>query len=308
MFILHNSVIWERCGRVQHELGISSPIREIGWLASYNQGMSADVFTDKLKGVVLAGGFGTRLLPMTRVINKHLLPVYDRPMVFYPLRALVLAGIDDVLLVTGGNHSADFSDMLGDGSELGLSRISYAYQEGAGGVADALRLAEDFADGQPIVMMLGDNLVQYTIQPIISAFVKQLDDHGGRGARVVLTEVDDPQHFGVVETDDNDNIIAIREKPQQPASNLVAVGIYLYDECVFEIIRTLKPSVRGELEITDVNNHYLREGLLGWSHLEGWWSDAGTVRSLYRASQLVADYGANGEGPARLRYEDDPAN
>ena len=267
--------------------------------------MSIDGASSILKGVVLAGGFGTRLLPMTRVINKHLLPVYDRPMVYYPLRALARAGIDDVLLVTGVEDSEDFASLLGDGSELGLSSISYAYQEGAGGVADALRLAEGFADHQPIVVMLGDNLVGQAIQPIISAFVKQLAGHNGRGAHIVLTEVDDPQRFGVVEFDNNDTIVAIREKPQQPAGHLIAIGLYLYDERVFDIIRTIKPSARGELEITDVNNHYLREGLLGWSRLEGWWSDAGTVPSLHRVCQLVADYGANGEEPARLRYEDD---
>ena len=249
----------------------------------------------KLKGIVLAGGYGTRLQPMTRIINKHLLPVYDQPMVYYPLRALALAGIEDVLLVTGGNHSGDFQNMIGQGSEFGFRTFTYAKQEGAGGIAHALRLAEEFAEESPIIVMLGDNIFQDPIKPIINTYLAQLDKQHHQGAHIVIKDVNDPGRFGVVEFDNNDNIIAIHEKPEQPASHSIVTGLYLYDHRVFDIIKTLKPSPRGELEITDVNNQYLREHKLSWSRVNGWWVDAGTFPSLYRASKLVVEYGVGGE-------------
>jgi len=251
----------------------------------------------KLKGIVLAGGFGTRLLPMTRIINKHLLPVYDQPMVFYPLRALALAGIEEVLLITGGQRPDDFQNMIGDGSEFGFRNFSYAHQEGAGGIAHALQLAEDFADGSPIIVMLGDNIFQDPIKSIINTYLAALDKQHNQGAHIVIKEVDNPKRFGVVEFDNNENIVAIHEKPEQPPSHSIVAGLYGYDRRVFDIIKTLKPSARGELEITDVNNHYLRENKLSWSRLNGWWVDAGTFPGLYRASRLVVEYGANGQPP-----------
>ena len=240
-----------------------------------------------MKGVILAGGLGTRLLPLTRVTNKHLLPVYDKPMIFYPIQTLVNAGITDILLVTGGGNSGDFLRLLGNGRDFGLKHINYTYQEGEGGIADALRLAEHFADQQPICVVLGDNIIETNIVAACERFKKQ-----GKGGHIILKEVPDPERFGVP-VFNGDRIVAIEEKPKQPKSPLAVIGIYMYDATVFERIKTLKPSVRGEFEITDVNNLYLADGTLTYSKLNGWWTDAGTFESLQRAATLVAMGGAN---------------
>ena len=236
-----------------------------------------------MKGVILAGGLGSRLLPMTKVTNKHLLPVYDQPMIFYPLRTLVDAGITDILLVTGGNNAGDFLRLLGNGTEFGLRHLNYTYQEGEGGIADALSLAEHFADGEPICVILGDNILQRPIRSAVEHYRAQ-----GRGATILLKEVPDPQRFGVP-VFDGDRIVAIEEKPAAPRSRYAVIGVYLYDARVFEIIRGLSPSARGELEITDVNNRYLAWGELTHEVIDGWWTDAGTVESLYRAASLVGE-------------------
>ncbi|MBI4543848.1 MAG: NTP transferase domain-containing protein [Gemmatimonadetes bacterium] len=237
-----------------------------------------------MKGVVLAGGLGTRMYPLTRVTNKHLLPVYDRPMVFYPIEKLVEAGIEDILVITGGNHAGEFLRLLGNGNEFGLKHLNYAYQEGEGGIAAALSLAEHFADGEPIVVILGDNLFQDSI----AGAVRRFREEGG-GALVVLKEVDDPERFGVPVLDGG-RVVRIVEKPAVAPSRYAVTGVYLYDARVFEIIGTLEPSRRGELEITDVNNRYIEWGSLSYEVLEGWWTDAGTFESLYRASSLVRQH------------------
>lgn len=242
---------------------------------------------DEIRGVVLAGGLGARLAPVTTVTNKHLLPVYDKPMIYYPIEALVNAGIDEILLVTGGHHAGDFLKVLGTGESLGIRRLHYTYQEGEGGIAAALRLAEQFADGNKICVILGDNIIEKNIRASATAFAKQK-----RGARILLKEVDDAERFGVVALE-GDRITGIVEKPTNPPSNLAVIGIYFYDAQVFDIIKTLKPSGRGELEITDVNNAYLEQGTLEHDVLDGWWTDAGTFESLHRAGSLVRDGGAN---------------
>jgi glucose-1-phosphate thymidylyltransferase len=223
-----------------------------------------------MKGVILAGGLGTRLMPCTKVSNKHLLPVYDKPMIYYPLRTLVNAGLEDIMIVTGGNNPGDFLKLLGNGCEFGLKDISYTYQEGEGGIADALRLAGNFVDKDKMVVMLGDNIIKDDISNAVKDFEKQ-----DRGARIFLKEVSNPERFGVAEIE-GDRIINIEEKPKKPKSNYAVVGLYMYDSDVFKIIETLKPSNRGELEITDVNNEYIRRGTMTYSILEGWWSDAAT--------------------------------
>jgi glucose-1-phosphate thymidylyltransferase len=240
-----------------------------------------------MKGVILAGGLGTRLHPLTKVTNKHLLPVYDKPMIYYPIQALINAGIDDILVVTGGNNAGDFLKLLGNGKEFGLKHINYTYQEGEGGIAEALRLAEFFASGEKICVVLGDNIIEKNIRRAVKNFQKQ-----ERGAKILLKEVPDPERFGVPELRE-DRIVRIEEKPTEPKSQYAVVGIYFYDNDVFNIIKTLKPSRRGELEITDVNNGYIEKGLMTWDILEGWWTDAGTFESLLRANQLVAQTGAN---------------
>ena len=241
-----------------------------------------------MKGVILAGGTGSRLSPLTRVTNKHLLPIYDRPMVFYPIQALVNAGVTDILLVTGGQNAGDFLRLLGNGKDFGLKHINYTYQEGEGGIADALRLAEHFADGQPICVILGDNIIETNVIAARAEF-----ERGGcRGGHILLKEVPDPQRFGVP-VFEGDRIVRIEEKPREPKSAHAVVGIYMYDSRVFDFIHTLRPSARGEFEITDVNNLYLAGGELSYSFLEGWWTDAGTFESLMRAGNLVASYGAN---------------
>ncbi len=240
-----------------------------------------------MKGVVLAGGLGTRLHPMTKVTNKHLLPVYDRPMIYYPIQTLVNAGIREILLVTGGNNAGDFLRLLGNGKEFGLQHLDYTYQEGEGGIADALRLAEYFADNEPICVVLGDNLIERNILRASQAFQDQKT-----GAKILLKEVSNPQRFGVPVLE-GERVVRIEEKPQHPRSPYAVTGIYFYDASVFGIIKTLTPSGRGELEITDVNNAYIKAGQLTWDILEGWWTDAGTIESLFLANQLVAKTGAN---------------
>ena len=240
-----------------------------------------------MKGVILAGGLGTRLHPLTKVTNKHLLPVYDKPMIYYPIQTLINGGIDDILIVTGGNNAGDFLKLLGNGKEFGLKHMNYTYQEGEGGIAEALRLAEFFASGDRICVVLGDNVIEKNIRKAVENFRKQKE-----GAKILLKEVPDPQRFGVAELR-GDRIAQIEEKPREPKSQYAVIGIYLFDQDVFNIIKTLKPSGRGELEITDVNNRYIEKGLMTWDILEGWWTDAGTFESLLRANQMVAQTGAN---------------
>ena len=235
-----------------------------------------------MKGVILAGGLGKRLEPLTRITNKHLLPVYGKPMIYYPIQALVDAGIKDILIVTGGNHAGEFLRLLGNGSEFGLRHINYTYQKGEGGIAEALRLAQHFADNDKIVVILGDNLIEKSIKRYVDDFSKQ-----PKGAKILLKKVDDPERFGVAEVKGN-QIIKITEKPRRPKSKYAVTGIYMYDKKVFDIIKTLKPSDRGELEITDVNNEYIKRGQMSFAVLNGWWSDCGTHEALLRANNLVA--------------------
>src|SRR5690242_8869389 len=235
-----------------------------------------------MKGIVLAGGTGSRLYPLTKITNKHLLPIYDKPMIYYPIQTLVDAGIRDILIVTGGKNAGDFLRLLANGKQFGLTHIDYTYQEGEGGIADALALAEHFADGQPICVILGDNIIQSSIRKAADDFRAQ-----NAGARILLKEVTDAERFGVAEIS-GDRIIGIEEKPKHPKSNYAVTGIYMYDASVFEKVRTLVPSSRGELEITDVNNAYIREGSMAFSWLKGWWTDAGTFESLLRAANLAA--------------------
>jgi glucose-1-phosphate thymidylyltransferase len=240
-----------------------------------------------MKGVILAGGLGTRLYPLTKVTNKHLLPVYDKPMIYYPIQTLLNAGIDDILIVTGGNNAGDFLKLLGNGKEFGLKHINYTYQEGEGGIAEALRLAEFFASGEKICVVLGDNIIEKNIRKAVENFENQRG-----GAKILLKEVPDPQRFGVPELK-GDQVVRIEEKPRNPKSQYAVIGIYLFDQQVFDTIKTLKPSDRGELEITDVNNRYIEKGVMTWDILEGWWTDAGTFESLLHANRLVAQTGAN---------------
>lgn len=236
-----------------------------------------------MKGIILAGGLGKRLYPLTRVSNKHLLPVYNKPMIYYPIFTLVEAGIKDILIVTGGNHAGEFLRLLGNGHQFGLKHINYTYQEGEGGIAQALGLAEHFAGGDRIVVILGDNIIEKGIKKAVENFKKQK-----KGARILIKKVADPERFGVVEIKDK-RIISIKEKPRKPKSNYVVTGIYMYDNEVFDIIKRLKPSARGEFEITDVNNSYLKRNELEYEILNGWWTDSGTFDSLLRANNLAAE-------------------
>jgi glucose-1-phosphate thymidylyltransferase len=235
-----------------------------------------------MKGIVLAGGTGSRLFPLTKITNKHLLPIFDKPMIYYPIQTLVDAGITDIMVVTGGKNSGDFLRLLANGKHFGLKHIAYTYQEGEGGIADALSLCEHFADGQPVCVVLGDNIIEKNIRGAADAFRAQ-----GQGARILLKEVPDAERFGVAEFD-GDRVVGIEEKPSRPKSKYAVTGIYFYDASVFEKIHTCKPSHRNELEITDVNNGYIREGTMTYSFLDGWWTDAGTFDSLLRAANLVA--------------------
>lgn len=240
-----------------------------------------------MKGVVLAGGLGSRLKPLTKVTNKHLLPVYDQPMIYYPIQTLINAGIDDIMIVTGGNSAGDFLKLLGNGKDFGLKHVNYTYQEGEGGIADALSLVEHFADDESVCVVLGDNIIENNIRAAADDYRKQ-----GKGAKILLKKVHDPQRFGVPELE-GDKVVQIEEKPAEPKSDFAVIGIYFYDNTVFDIIKTLEPSDRGELEITDVNNHYIRRGEMTWGELDGWWTDAGTFESLLHATNLVAKTGAN---------------
>ena len=240
-----------------------------------------------MKGVVLAGGLGSRLRPLTAVTNKHLLPVYDQPMIYYPIQTLVNAGITDIMIVTGGNSAGDFLKLLGNGKAFGLKHLNYTYQEGEGGIAEALALVEHFAADEPVCVVLGDNIIEGNIAAAVESYRKQKS-----GAKIILKEVPDPERFGVPELSGN-NVVQIEEKPTSPKSKYAVIGIYMYDAEVYDIIRTLVPSRRGELEITDVNNAYIERKAMTWEVLEGWWTDAGTFESLLRASKLVADSGAN---------------
>jgi glucose-1-phosphate thymidylyltransferase len=235
-----------------------------------------------MKGVVLAGGTGSRLFPLTKITNKHLLPIYNKPMIYYPIQTLVDAGIRDILIVTGGRNAGDFLRLLANGKEFGLSHLDFTYQEGEGGIAEALSLAEHFADGNKLCVILGDNIIEGSIRQAVEQFRSQ-----ERGAKILLKEVQDAERFGVAEIDGG-RIIGIEEKPKRPKSNYAVTGFYMYDETVFDKVRTLVPSKRGELEITDVNNAYIREGSMTFAYLEGWWTDAGTFDSLLRATNLVA--------------------
>ncbi|MDP3786142.1 MAG: sugar phosphate nucleotidyltransferase [Candidatus Omnitrophota bacterium] len=235
-----------------------------------------------LRGIILAGGLGKRLDSLTRITNKHLLPVYCKPMIYYPIQTLVEAGIRDILIVTGGNNAGDFLRLLGNGAEFGLKHINYTYQRGEGGIAEALDLAEHFAQGEKTVVILGDNLIEKSIKRYVEDFMKQ-----DEGAKILLKKVPDPERFGVAEIKGN-KIVKIEEKPKKPKSDLAVTGIYMYDPKVFEIIKTLKPSRRGELEITDVNNRYIEWGEMTFDVLDGWWTDCGTFDSLLRANKLVA--------------------
>lgn len=245
-----------------------------------------------MKGIVLAGGTGSRLFPLTKITNKHLLPIYDKPMIYYPIQTLVDAGIRDLLVVTGGRNSGDFLRLLANGKEFGLKHINYTYQEGEGGIAEALSLAEHFADKKKICVILGDNVIEGSIAPAVRDFERQ-----ERGAKILLKEVDDAERFGVAEIQ-GARIVGIEEKPSRPKSNYAVTGIYMFDETVFDKTRTLTPSARGELEITDVNNAYIREGTMTFNFLEGWWTDAGTFESLLRAANLVHDTRQRQQEPA----------
>ena len=240
-----------------------------------------------MKGVVLAGGLGSRLRPLTSITNKHLLPVYDRPMIYYPIQTLVNAEISDIMIVTGGNSAGEFLRLLGNGKAFGLKHLNYTYQEGEGGIAEALSLVEHFAAGEPVCVVLGDNIIEGNIRSAVRAY-----RHQGSGAKIILKRVSDPARFGVPELNGHE-VLRIEEKPTAPKSDYAVIGIYMYDGEVYDIIRTLKPSGRGELEITDVNNAYIERGEMTWEELDGWWTDAGTFESLLRASNLVAETGAN---------------
>ncbi|HUI03917.1 MAG TPA: sugar phosphate nucleotidyltransferase [Acidimicrobiales bacterium] len=245
-----------------------------------------------MKGVILAGGSGTRLHPLTRITNKHLLPIYDRPMISYAIEALVLAGINEMMLVTGGTHAGEFLRLLGNGHEHGIDRLSYAYQDRPGGIAEALGLAERFAAGDSVLVMLGDNIVERTFRSTVENFSAQ-----GAGARILLTEERDPvhlRHLGVPEMDAEGRITRIVEKPEDPPSTYAVTGIYCYDASVFDVIGTLEPSGRGELEITDVNNYYVRQRTMAYDVLEGFWGDAGeSIDAYYAVNDFVRANGAN---------------
>jgi glucose-1-phosphate thymidylyltransferase len=245
-----------------------------------------------MKGLILAGGTGSRLHPLTRITNKHLLPVYDKPMIFYPIEALVGAGVDEVMVVTGGNHAGEFLPLLGNGSEFGLRRLQFSYQARAGGIAEALGLCESFVDGDKVVVMLADNILGESIAPYVENFRRQ-----PTGARLLLKEMDDPshlRHLGVPIFGKDDRLAYIREKPETPPSPYAVIGIYMYDPLVFDIVRRLKPSGRGELEITDVNNAYIDRGVMDYDVIHGFWGDAGeSIDVYYQVIDWVRQHGAN---------------
>ncbi|MFH1038478.1 MAG: sugar phosphate nucleotidyltransferase [PVC group bacterium] len=241
-----------------------------------------------MKGVILAGGLGTRLAPLTKITNKHLLPIYDKPMIYYPIQTLVNAGIEDIMIVTGGNNAGDFLRLLGNGKEFGLKGLRYAYQEGEGGIADALSLAEHFTEREKILVMLGDNVIEKNIIKPVQAFREQAS-----GARILLKEVPNPQDYGVAVLE-GDRVVKIIEKPKEPPTSYAVIGIYMYDGRVFDMIKNLSPSDRGELEITDVNNMYIEAGSMSYDLLDGWWADAGSsIEGCFRVNRMVAEGGAN---------------
>jgi glucose-1-phosphate thymidylyltransferase len=250
-----------------------------------------------MKGVILAGGTGSRLHPLTRITNKHLLPVYDKPMIFFPIETLVSAGIDEIMVVTGGNHAGEFLPLLGNGAEFGLRRLQFSYQAHAGGIAEALGLCESFVDGDKVVVMLGDNILGHGIRPYVQHFMDQR-----QGGRILLKEMEDPshlRHLGVPIFGKDDRLTYIREKPETPPSPYAVIGIYMYDASVFEVVRDLKPSGRGELEITDVNNAYIDRGLMEYDIINGFWGDAGeSIDVYYSVIEYVRQFGAN--KPAKL--------
>ncbi|MGP8058643.1 MAG: sugar phosphate nucleotidyltransferase [Acidimicrobiales bacterium] len=245
-----------------------------------------------MRGVLLAGGTGSRLFPLTRITNKHLLPIYDRPMIQWSIEALVKAGITELMLVTGGTHAGEFLRLLGNGHEFGIDRLSYGYQDKPGGIAEALGLAERFCEDDPVLVMLADNVVEGSIRPMVEAFEAEPN-----GARILLTKVTEPEHLrhlGVPELDGNGKVVHIVEKPELPPSNYGVTGIYCYDATVFDVIKTLEPSGRGELEITDVNNHYVAQGAMAYDVLEGFWGDAGeSIDAYYAVNDFVRAHGAN---------------
>ncbi len=250
-----------------------------------------------MKGVILAGGTGSRLHPLTRITNKHLLPVYDKPMIFYPIATLVDAGITEVMVVTGGNHAGEFLPMLGNGSEFGLKGLRFSYQARAGGIAEALGLCEDFVDGDKVVVMLGDNILGESIAPYVDNFRRQ-----ERGARILLKEMENPthlRHLGVPIFGKDDRLTFIREKPEVPPSPYAVIGVYMYDSSVFDIVRTLRPSGRGELEITDVNNAYVDRGVMQYDVIGGFWGDAGeSIQVYYEVIDQVRQNGVLKPAPA----------
>jgi glucose-1-phosphate thymidylyltransferase len=249
-----------------------------------------------MKGVILAGGTGSRLDPLTRITNKHLLPVYTRPMIYYPIETMVNAGITDIMVVTGGNHAGEFLRLLGDGRELGVKRLSYAYQAQAGGIAEALGLTESFVDGDKLLVMLGDNILEYSIEQAVENFQRQ-----ERGGRVLLKEMEDPSHLRHlgVPIIENGRILFVREKPQNPPSQYAVIGLYMYNADVFDIVKTLKPSGRGELEITDVNNAFIERGEMEYDVIEGFWGDAGeSIEVYYEIIDFVRANGVNKKAKA----------
>jgi len=242
----------------------------------------------QMKGVILAGGLGSRLRPLTKITNKHLLPVYNKPMIYYPIESMINAGIEEILIVCGGNHAGEFLRLLGNGKEFGLEHLNYTYQEGEGGIADALSLARHFVAHDKFVVMLGDNLIEKDFRKAKEEF-----DSQDKGAKILLKEVSDPRPYGVAEIRDG-KVVGIEEKPETPKSNFAVIGVYMYDSSVFEIVGNLKPSARGELEITDVNNAYIERGEMTYSILDGWWGDAGeSFESLFEVGNLVHKTGAN---------------
>lgn len=252
-----------------------------------------------MKGVILAGGLGTRLYPLTKATNKHLLPVYDRCMVHYAIENLLRAGIDHLLVVTGGPHAGDFLRVLGNGKDLGIAHLEYGYQEGEGGIADALSVAEDFAEGGPMMVVLGDNFTDADLGPAVRGFRS--------GAHIFLKRLPNPRDYGVAVFDEQDRsrLLDIEEKPKQPKSDYAVTGFYIYDQRVFEYIQRSEPSARGELEITTVNNFYIHDGLMAWSELEGMWLDCGSFDSLFEANRAVAEARRKGEGRFLPRVEPD---
>ncbi len=250
-----------------------------------------------MKGVILAGGLGTRLYPLTKATNKHLLPVYDQCMVHYAIDNLLRAGIDHILVVTGGPHAGDFLRVLGNGKHLGIAHLEYGYQEGEGGIADALSVAQDFAEGGPMMVVLGDNFTDADLGPAVRAFQS--------GGHIFLKKVPDPRDYGVAVFDEHDpaRLLAIEEKPKQPKSDYAVTGFYIYDARAFEYIRRSEPSARGELEITTVNNFYIRDRLMTWSELQGMWLDCGSFDSLFEANRAVAEARRRGEKRFRPRVE-----